>query len=637
MTCPRCDGPATTEALREFGGVCPSCLVEFAAEKDAPAFPGLEIERVIGEGGMGVVYQAVQKQLGRRVALKVLSPALASDPQFVERFNREARALAQLSHPNIVAVHDFGIHDGVPYLIMEYVEGTPLRKLLASGKLTPERALEVVPQICDALAYAHARGVVHRDVKPENILLDREGRVKIADFGLAKLARPGQTRITRTEMTMGTPNYMAPEQIENPSAVDHRADIYSLGVVFYEMLTGELPLGRFKPPSEKAPVDARLDPVVLRSLEKEPADRYQQAAEVKDEVTRVRSHPASPPPHRPPPGRDDRLLRKAIRSLEAAAVLGLIALVLYVMLGAWVAVWVALAAGLCAIAAASSYAQYRMSKESAPPPEPAPPGPAGGLARACGVLLVLALACLPLAFFLPAAAGRIAFTVAGALLVATLVLSVVALVAALAGRGGSRGAGLAVATLLIGTLGLGVLGFLAFFLLKAEPPPRIAPTRPVVQRGPAVMGTLRLERIWPDASELPAGLAFRAQSEGSEALKAARLPEEMMADLEEARHAVFAPGEPEVLALRFKTKALEDLWSANPALAMGERWSARTGWAPEKVAVWVGAGKLDPKSQTVQELLAGLRKRIVSPRPAPARSPGEGTDPLQDPCTIQDK
>ena len=287
MSCPRCNAPAADETLREFGGVCPKCLLDFSEEQDAPSFPNLEIVEMLGQGGMGVVYKAVQKNLGRTVALKVLSPQLSADPDFVERFTREARALASLSHPNIVGIYDSGIHDHVPYLVMEYVDGTPLRKMLASKKLSPEQVLEVIPQICDALHYAHAHGVVHRDIKPENILLDRQGRVKIADFGLAKLASQDETRITKTGFVMGSPHYMAPEQFAHSGRVDHRADIYSLGVVFYEMLTGEVPMGRFKAPSEKAPVDQRLDPVVLKSLEREPEDRWQSVDEVKARVSRL--------------------------------------------------------------------------------------------------------------------------------------------------------------------------------------------------------------------------------------------------------------------------------------------------------------------------------------------------------------
>ena len=150
-----------------------------------------------------------------------------------------------------------------------------------------------MPQICDALQFAHEAGIVHRDIKPENILLDAKGRVKIADFGLAKLlGDAGPQHLTGTHQVMGTLHYMAPEQWERPRHVDHRADIYSLGVVFYEMLTGELPLGRFAPPSEKVQVDVRLDEVVLRALEKEPERRYQHASDVKTDVERITARPA---------------------------------------------------------------------------------------------------------------------------------------------------------------------------------------------------------------------------------------------------------------------------------------------------------------------------------------------------------
>ncbi len=299
MDCPRCHAPATEEILQEFGGVCPKCLLAFAAERDAPSFPNLEIVQMIGQGGMGVVYKALQKNLNRTVALKVLSPRFSDDSEFLERFTREAQALAQLSHPNIVAIHDSGVHDRVPYLVMEYVEGRSLRALLQSREITVAQVLDLIPQICDAVQYAHGRGVVHRDIKPENILIDASGRVKIADYGLAKLAGAEESRLTKSGFTMGTPHYMAPEQVENSSAVDHRADIYSLGVIFYEMLTGELPLGRFKAPSERGAGDRRLDPVVLKSLEKEPADRYQSAGEVKAQLARLDKVPlaAAFPPY----------------------------------------------------------------------------------------------------------------------------------------------------------------------------------------------------------------------------------------------------------------------------------------------------------------------------------------------------
>jgi len=264
----------------------------------AELFPQLEIIELLGQGGMGAVYRARQPDLDRDVALKILAPRTETEAAFAERFAREARALAKLSHPNIVAVHDFGRRGPHYYILMELVEGTNLRHLIQTGEVSARQALEIVEQVCSALQYAHDEGVVHRDIKPENILIDRAGRAKIADFGLAKMTRAGHSveRLTRTQQAMGTPQYMAPEQIEHPLEVDHRADIYSLGVVFYELLTGELPLGRFAPPSRKVQVDVRLDEVVLRALEKEPEQRYQQASEVAtdlDEIKRVPRGPAA--------------------------------------------------------------------------------------------------------------------------------------------------------------------------------------------------------------------------------------------------------------------------------------------------------------------------------------------------------
>ena len=238
---------------------------------------------------MGAVYKARQKRLDRLVALKILPFSVSRDPAFAERFAREARALARLTHPNIVTVYDSGQTDGLFYFLMEFVDGMNLRQLLNTAKIAPKEALAIVPQICDALQYAHDKGIVHRDIKPENILLDKGGVVKIADFGLAKLVgldTKDQT-ITSSRDVMGTPHYMAPEQVEHPQDVDHRADIYSLGVVFYQMLTGELPLGRFAPPSRKVQIDVRLDEVVLRALEKEPEHRYQHASDVKTQVETI--------------------------------------------------------------------------------------------------------------------------------------------------------------------------------------------------------------------------------------------------------------------------------------------------------------------------------------------------------------
>jgi predicted Ser/Thr protein kinase len=260
----------------------------------AGQFPQLEILELLGRGGMGVVYKARQRQLDRLVALKILPPQIGLPEAFAERFTREARSLARLSHPRIVMIYDFGrTESGLYYFIMEFVDGTDLRRVIQTGRISAAEALAIIPQICEALQYAHEEGIVHRDIKPENILLNRRGQVRIADFGLAKIvdspASDSASTLTRIGQKMGTPHYMAPEQIEHPARVDHRADIYSLGVVFYEMLTGELPLGRFAPPSQKVRLDVRLDEIVLKALEKEPELRYQHASEVKTDVETISS------------------------------------------------------------------------------------------------------------------------------------------------------------------------------------------------------------------------------------------------------------------------------------------------------------------------------------------------------------
>ena len=330
-TCPTCGASLAADAP---GGACPKCLlgagfatgtggVAAAAdrvptpEELAPRFPGLTIEHLLGRGGMGVVYKARHKALDRDVALKVLPASVAADPAFAERFQREARALARLQHPNIVLVYDFGqtvdeAGGGHFWLVMEYVDGTNIRQAMRAAQVGPKEALAIVPQICDALQYAHERGVVHRDIKPENVLLDKAGRVKVADFGLAKMMEHGELdrTLTGAGQVMGTPHYMAPEQWERPKDVDHRADIYSLGVVFYEMLTGELPVGRFAAPSKKSDVDARIDDIVLRTLEREREARYQHAQDVKTDVgraTSVGAADAPPPPVRARAGDDEHV------------------------------------------------------------------------------------------------------------------------------------------------------------------------------------------------------------------------------------------------------------------------------------------------------------------------------------------
>ncbi len=324
--CPSCQKPLAPDVPM---GLCPECLIKSGfptgmetdtgsatqpafvpptVEEMAKLFPQLEILELAGKGGMGAVYKARQKQLNRFVALKILPPGIGSEPAFAERFTREAQALAQLNHPNIVTLYEFGETSGQFYFLMEFVDGVNLRQLLAGGRISAREALAIVPQICDALQFAHDLGIVHRDIKPENILLDRRGRVKVADFGLAKLVgtesfgvppsggpdrlKPElQTSLTDAGKIMGTPNYMAPEQAEHPGEVDNRADIYALGVVFYQMLTGELPGKKIEPPSSKVQIDVRLDEIVLRALEKKPELRYQQVSEVKTIVETIAQTP----------------------------------------------------------------------------------------------------------------------------------------------------------------------------------------------------------------------------------------------------------------------------------------------------------------------------------------------------------
>ena len=277
----------------DAAGLCPRCLLamnlrtrtmptgEGAASIPPPSpaeleqkFPQFEIIECLGRGGMGIVYKARQKALDRIVAIKILAGEWQDDPGFAERFEKEAKLLARLNHPNIVTIHDFGNASGLYYIAMEFIDGVNVRDLLRDGKLEPEQALAIIPPICEALQFAHNHGVVHRDIKPENILLDREGRVKIADFGIATIAGDAADR-------SGTPAYMAPEQAAHAAKIDHRADIYALGVVLYEMLTGERPGKDFKEPSKKVRVDVKIDEIVLRALENKPELRFQTAGEFK--------------------------------------------------------------------------------------------------------------------------------------------------------------------------------------------------------------------------------------------------------------------------------------------------------------------------------------------------------------------
>src|SRR5688572_6789411 len=377
--CPQCGTPLPPNSPT---GLCPRCLMAMnvatqtdvtdptgphgtkivsppptapTPEEIAKFFPQLDIIECLGRGGMGVVYKARQPRLNRLVALKILAPEREKDPAFAGRFEKEAQALARLSHPNIVTIHDFGEAGGMYYLLMEFVDGVTLRQLLNTERVSPREALAIVPQICDALQFAHDHGIVHRDIKPENILLDRLGRVKVADFGLAKiiegwdapLGRPNRSsqrddptlteaaqqhrptsELTEAGKVMGTPQYMAPEQVSHPAEVDHRADIYALGVVFYQMLTGELPGKRLEPPSKKVQIDVRLDEIVLRALEQKPELRYQQASVLKTQVETISAEAPKSEIHNPKPESPPRLSRFQSVALTALDILVAVLLVL---------------------------------------------------------------------------------------------------------------------------------------------------------------------------------------------------------------------------------------------------------------------------------------------------------------------
>ncbi|HET6795365.1 MAG TPA: serine/threonine-protein kinase, partial [Acidimicrobiales bacterium] len=232
------------------------------------------IDRLVARGGMGEVWSGVDERLGRQVAVKLLRPELGADPQVRRRFEAEARAAAGLVHPNVVAVFDAGEHEGDAFLVMECLPGTSLRDVLAEGPLGPQAARSLAADVLGALAAAHSAGLVHRDVKPGNILLAPDGRWKVADFGIAKTltAAADSEDLTATGLVVGTPSYLAPERIDGRAATA-ASDVYSTGVVLYEALTGRKPNG--DPPTD---MPADLAGAIVRATAPDPADRYPDAS-----------------------------------------------------------------------------------------------------------------------------------------------------------------------------------------------------------------------------------------------------------------------------------------------------------------------------------------------------------------------
>lgn len=259
----------------------------------------------LGSGGMATVFKAYHPALDRYVAIKVLHAAFKADPQFFERFQREARIIAKLEHANIIPVYDFNEHHGEPYLVMRFVEGDTLKPQMAGGPRPASEILQLMQPICQALAYAHQQGVLHRDIKPSNMMVTQEGHIFLTDFGLARMVQAGESTLSQ-DMMVGTPQYISPEQAQGVKELDGRTDIYSLGVVLYEMFTGRVPFNADTPfatihdhiysplplPSKLNPdIDPAVERLLLKALAKDPNDRYASATELWEALSTTLANP----------------------------------------------------------------------------------------------------------------------------------------------------------------------------------------------------------------------------------------------------------------------------------------------------------------------------------------------------------
>jgi serine/threonine protein kinase len=298
--CAQCGAMST----RRIEGLCPSCLAAGAASaltallqpKPAEAgdlavqIDGVDIESVLGVGAMGIVYRGVREDTDEPIAIKVLARSISEDAEMAERFRREAEALASLDHPNIVRIVSVGeTEDGRYYLAMELVEGCDLRRLLDAGRIGTDQALDIFIKVCQGLESAHGKGVIHRDIKPANILVGNDGKVKVADFGIAKAVAGSLSSftLTQTREAFGTPYYMAPE-VARRGVADERADIYALGVLLYQLLTGQVPMGSFTPASKIAAVPSQFDAVITRAMSDDATKRHASVRELRTSVEHIR-------------------------------------------------------------------------------------------------------------------------------------------------------------------------------------------------------------------------------------------------------------------------------------------------------------------------------------------------------------
>lgn len=262
-----------------------------------PEIRDYEIISKVGQGGIAEIYKARQISLGRNVAIKILFPNLTNDPDIVNRFNLESTTIARLNHPNIVHVIDRGETGGRYYFVMEYVDGTCFKDVIHSSRYDLKQKLAIIVMVLKGLDYAHKNGIIHRDIKPANILIDKHGNALVADFGIAHLVSKPASEVTGTDIVMGTIAYMSPEQKVSSANVSPASDLYSVGIMIYEILVGKKPLGRFKLPTEIDPtIPAVYDDIIKKCLAQDPEDRYQKAVQLKDDILNAISSDFQPPP-----------------------------------------------------------------------------------------------------------------------------------------------------------------------------------------------------------------------------------------------------------------------------------------------------------------------------------------------------